>query len=77
VLARDAFRWLFKLATDQIAFDDNALWADWRRIASRIEELRPVLRHCDRLEAELRAAQRSALGPLQAIPPLWYKWRAR
>jgi len=77
VLARDAFRWLFKLSTDQIAFDDEAMWADWRRIASRIEDLRPVLRHCDRIEAELRAAQRSPLGPLQAIPPLWYKWKAK
>ena len=77
VLARDAFRWLFKLATDQISFDDEAMWTDWRRIASRIDDLRPVLRHCDRIEAELRAAQRSPLGPLQAIPPLWYKWKAR
>jgi hypothetical protein len=77
VLARDAFRWLWKLSTDEIAFDDTALWEDWRRIASRIEDMRPVLRHIDRVEAELRFAQMSPLGPLQAIPPLWYKWKAR
>lgn len=77
VLARDAFRWLFRLANDEIRFDDEALWADWRRIASRIDDLRPVLRHCDRIEADLRHAQMSPLGPLQAIPPLYYKWKAK
>lgn len=77
VLARDAFRWLWKLSTDQITFDDEELWTDWRRIASRVEEMRPVLRHCDRIENELRAAQMSPFGPLQAIPPLWHKWRAK
>lgn len=77
VLARDAHRWLWKLSTDQVAFDDEALWTDWRRIASRVEDLRPVLRHCDRIENDLRHAQWSPLGPLQAIPPLWYKWKAK
>jgi hypothetical protein len=77
VLARDAYRWLWMLATDRITFEDPELWTDWRRIALRVEELRPVLRHIDRIEAELRGAQMSPLGPLQAIPPLWYKWRAR
>lgn len=77
VLARDAFHWLWKLSTDQITFDNEELWTDWRRIASRVEEMRPVLRHCDRIENELRYAQMSPLGPLQAIPPLWHKWRAR
>jgi hypothetical protein len=76
VLARDAYRWLFKLCTDQVAFDDAALWEDWARIAERVEDLRPVLRHCDRVEAELRAAQSSVLGPLQALPPLWRNWRS-
>jgi hypothetical protein len=77
VLARDAFRWLWKLSNDEITFGDEALWADWRRIAQRVDDLRPVLRHCDRIAADLRTAQMSPLGPLQAIPPLWYKWRAR
>ncbi|MFN2376061.1 MAG: sulfotransferase family protein [Candidatus Binatia bacterium] len=77
VLARDAHRWLWKLSTDQVTFDDESLWTDWRRIASRVEDLRPVLRHCDRIENDLRHAQWSPLGPLQAIPPLWYKWKAK
>ena len=77
VLARDAFRWLWKLSNDEVTFADDALWTDWRRIAARVEDLRPVLRHCDRVETDLRTAQMSPLGPLQAIPPLWYKWRAR
>ncbi|HYC57377.1 MAG TPA: sulfotransferase [Candidatus Binatia bacterium] len=77
VLVRDAFRWLWKLSTDQISFDDEQLWTDWRRIASRVQDLKPVLAHVDRIEAELRAAQRSWLGPLQGVPSRWYKWRAR
>jgi hypothetical protein len=77
VLARDAFHWLWKLATDQIRYDDEALWADWHRIHARVVDLKPVLRHCDRLEAEWRASQMSPLGPLQAISPLWHKWRSR
>ncbi len=77
VLARDAHRWLWKLATDQIRFDDEELWKDWRRIAARLEDLRPVLDHCDRITNQLRHAQMSPLGPLQAIPPLWYKWKAK
>jgi len=75
-LARDAYRWLFRLCTDQVAFDDAELWKDWRRIAGAVRDLAPVLRHCDRLEAELRAAQQSLLGPLQAIAPLWRSWRS-
>ena len=71
VLARDAFHWLWKLSTDEVSFDDEALWTDWRRIASRVEDLRPVLRHCDRVASELRAAQKSLFGRL------WYKWKAR
>jgi hypothetical protein len=77
VLARDAHRWLWKLATDQIRFDDEELWTDWRRIAARLEDLRPVLDHCDRITNQLRYAQMSPLGPLQAIPPLYYKWKAK
>lgn len=77
VLARDAFHWLWKLATDQIGFDDEALWADWARLESRVRDMAPVLLHCDRMENDLRSCQRSPLGPLQAIPPLWYKWKAR
>lgn len=77
VLARDAFGWLWKLSTDQITFDNEELWTDWHRIAGRLQDLRPVLNHCDRIESELRFAQMSPLGPLQAIPPLWHKWRAR
>ncbi|HEY2772649.1 MAG TPA: hypothetical protein VGK20_01225 [Candidatus Binatia bacterium] len=77
VLARDAFHWLWKLSTDRISFEDEALWTDWRRIAARMEDLRPVLIHIDRIEAELRSAQMSPYGPLQALPPLWYKWKQR
>lgn len=77
VLARDAHRWLWKLSTDQATFRDEDFWSDWGRIAQRIEDMRPVLRHIDRVANDLRWAQMSPFGPLQAIPPLWYKFKAK
>ncbi|HYC57922.1 MAG TPA: hypothetical protein VEL28_23550 [Candidatus Binatia bacterium] len=75
-LARDAYRWLFRLCTDDVRHDDEKLWQDWARIAGAVRDLAPILRHCDRIEGELRAAQRNLLGPLQAIAPLWRNWRS-
>lgn len=76
-LARRAYHWLYDLAVDQASFQDASRWQEWSAIADGVRELAPLLRHCDRLEAELRATQRSLWGPLQAIPPLWRNWRAR
>lgn len=76
-LTRDAYRWLCRLATD--AIDPNApeLWQDWDRIESTLAMLAPVLRHSDRLEADLRQAQRSLLGPLQRALRTWHNRRQK
>lgn len=75
-LVRQAHRWLWKLSTDQIRFDDEELWQEWQSIEQRLEDLRPILRFCEWKSIRLRKAQASPLGPLQAVPAYWYKWRA-
>jgi hypothetical protein len=74
-LTRDAYRWLRRLATDEIDQDSPQFWQDWARIENGLSSLAPILRHVDQLEAELRHAQRSILGPLQAVPQTWLNVR--
>lgn len=63
-LARDAYRWLRRLATDQISTDDEALWQDWLQLESRLAEKAPALRHVDYLEAEVRRNRGGAFSRL-------------
>jgi hypothetical protein len=70
-LTRDAYRWLYRLATDQLPTDASDLWQDWSRIETALASLAPILSYLDQLETELRYAQRSLLGPLQVIPQAW------
>jgi len=65
-LARDAYRWLRRLATDDISADDEALWQDWAQLESRLAETAPALRHVDYLEAEVRRHRGGAFGRLVA-----------
>jgi hypothetical protein len=74
-LTRDAYRWLYRLATDEIGIDAAEFWQDWLRIENALASLAPILRHVDQLEADLRHAQRSILGPLQAVPQVWLNLR--
>jgi hypothetical protein len=74
-LTRDAYRWLRRLATDEINQDSPQFWQDWSRIENALADLGPVLRYLDQVEADLRCAQRSALGPLQAVPQMWQNLR--
>ncbi len=74
-LTRDAYRWLRRLATDEIDQDSPQFWRDWARIENTLANLGPVLRYLDQVEADLRRAQRSLLGPLQAIPQAWLNVR--
>jgi hypothetical protein len=74
-LTREAYRWLYQLATDEIAADSAEFWQAWSRIEKTLASLEPILRHVDRLEAELRHARRSILGPLQAVPQAWLNLR--
>jgi hypothetical protein len=74
-LARDAYRLLYRLATDEIAVDAQEFWQSWARIEEALQNLAPLLRYVDQLEAELRRARRSLLGPLQAVPQAWLNVR--
>lgn len=53
-LTRDAYRWLRRLAEDQIGPQDSDLWQDWTRIEAQLQAMAPALRHLDYLEAEVR-----------------------
>lgn len=70
-LARDAYRWLHRLATDEIDRSAPELWEDWERIERTLTSMAPVLRHLDRVEADLRRARWNPLSPLQVIPQVW------
>lgn len=74
-LVRDAYGWLHRLATDDIGPEAPELWADWERIERELAALAPILRHLDRLEADLRRAKWNPAGPLQAVPGLWRRLR--
>jgi hypothetical protein len=76
-LTVDAYRWLDRLAGDEIDPAAPELWQDWGRIAAAVLAMAPVLRHIDRVEDDLRRAQRNLLGPLQAAPEFWRKLRSR
>ncbi len=76
-LTRDAFRWLFRLASDAVGRDDVALWQDWERLEGRVRDLAPILRHLDRVEADVRRAETNLMGPLQTAPRIWRKLRSK
>jgi len=65
-LVRDAYRWLRRLATDEILPDDQGLWQDWARIETQVDAHAPALRHVDFLEAELRRRQGGGLERLKS-----------
>ncbi|MFQ5784855.1 MAG: sulfotransferase family protein [Alphaproteobacteria bacterium] len=70
-LVRDAYCWIYRLATDDVASDDVELWRDWQRIEDALAAMAPVLRRIDEVEAELRRVRRNPISPLQEIPRLW------
>ncbi len=55
--------------------DAQEFWQSWARIEEALQNLAPLLRYVDQLEAELRRARRSLLGPLQAVPQAWLNVR--
>jgi len=65
-LARDAYRWLRRLATDEVAADDRELWRDWTRIEAQLAASAPLLRHVDYLESQLRRDHGGRLQRLTA-----------
>lgn len=75
VLVRRGYGLLYKLAIDELAPPSPEFWDAWASIEERTADLRPVLLHVDRVENDLRAAQRNPLGPLQLAPKVWRKLR--
>ena len=74
-LTRDSYRWLRRLATDRVEPHSPELWHEWEQIENGLSAQAPLLRYVDQLEAELRRARRSVIGPLQLIPQAWLNMR--
>lgn len=55
-VARDAYRCLLRLASDEWTPDSRAFWQEWERVEAGWAALRPVLAYIDTLEAALRRA---------------------
>jgi hypothetical protein len=76
-LLRAAYRWLDRLARDEVRPDSEELDAAWTGIENDLRALAPLLTHIDAVQEQLRRARRSPLGPLQAVPHLWRYLRNR
>ncbi len=50
----DAYRLLQQLAEDRLKPDDSTFWQAWETIESRLQDMAPVLRLLDQVEAERR-----------------------
>jgi hypothetical protein len=74
-LTRDAYLWLRRLATDDCDANDTQLWQHWEEVERRLTALAPVLRHVDRVQADLRRAQWNPLGPVRAAAEAWRRFR--
>jgi hypothetical protein len=74
-LTREAYLWLRRLATDECDANDPQRWQDWGHIERRLAAMAPLLRHIDRMQADLRRAQWNPFGPLQAAAQAWRRLR--
>jgi hypothetical protein len=74
-LTTAAYLWLRRLATDEGDAADPLLWSEWEEIERRLVALAPVLRHLDRVQAELRRAQWNPFGPVRAAVRAWRRYR--
>jgi hypothetical protein len=74
-LTTAAYLWLRRLATDDGDASDPDLWSEWEEIERRLLVMAPVLRHLDRVQAELRRAQWNPFGPVRAAVRAWRRYR--
>lgn len=74
-LTRAAYLWLRRLARDECDAGAAEPWQQWADIEQRLTALTPVLRHLDRLQADLRRAQWNPFGPLSAAAQAWRRFR--
>ena len=70
-VTRRAYRLLYRVAADEAPLD--AIWQDWEQIEQQVAAMAPMLRHVDQLTDRLHRARWNPLGPLQAVPWLWYE----
>lgn len=73
---RRGYLWLYRFATDSADPRDTKIWEEWQPIERAVADLAGLLSHVDRVEDDLRRAQRSLLGPLQMAPQIWRKLRS-
>jgi hypothetical protein len=76
-LTRDAYRCLHRLASIDANPDSPDLWGEWQHFEDQLALMAPAMRYVDKVETDLRHAQRSVAGPLQALPNAWRKLRGR
>ena len=74
-LTRDAYLWLRRLAVDARDAAAAQRWQEWAGIEQRLTALAPVLRHVDRVRADLRRAEWNPFGPVQAAARAWRRLR--
>jgi hypothetical protein len=75
-LTRDAYRWMHRLALDQVRADAPDFLADWRRIEEALALQAPGLRYLDHLLGELRQADDRGLhGLRERLGKRWEKLR--
>jgi hypothetical protein len=74
-LTRDAYAWLRRLAMDEADPQAADLWREWELIEHGVTALAPVLRHVDRVQAQLRRTQWNPLTPVLAAGAAFRRWR--
>ena len=67
-ITREAYRWLYRLATDSVDPHAPEIWQTWEQVERDLAAHAHVLRCIDQLENDLHRAQRNLLGPLQLVP---------
>jgi hypothetical protein len=73
-LTRDAYRWLRRLAVDEITPDDAGLRSEWQRIEQALDQQAPSFRYLDHLVEELRRAEdRGIPGLRRRLQKRWDK----
>jgi hypothetical protein len=74
-LVRDAYGWLYGLATDRIDQRAPELWRDWERIDAALTVMAPVLDYVDGLGEEVQRTRTGVLGPLKGRFDAWRRRR--
>lgn len=68
-LTRETYRWLYRLAEDEIAPDNPDLWSALIDLQQRFEAMAPVLRYVDFLEDEIKRRYFGLAGLWQKLEP--------